>query len=362
MSMRGATLSGRIAEHIHGLRFEDLPASVVEQTKHHLLHHLRLALTAWVTPDGQQAVRVARLLSPAGGVCTVIGAGLRVAPVDAVLANATLMRAGGLDDVLFPVGVHAGLVTMPVGLAVAEELGLSGRDLITAVVAGYDVLGKLGRPVWAWSADTPRRPTIAFGAFGAFGAVTVAARLLGLDGAATAHAIGYAAHSAMGLAEGALVTHYYGLVARNGLLGALLAREGGTAASTAMEGRFGFFSTFFGQLPDGLDAELDTFGRTFEIENATLKRYPGTALNIVPIELMLGLVRTHGLTAADVSSVELELPCAIDYRRPLRIDVNASSNRAPLAACPTNCGVPSGSSIVRPDEAPSRTTETVRTR
>jgi 2-methylcitrate dehydratase PrpD len=299
------TLSEQIAEYVHGLRFEDLPPAVVERSKHHLLHHLGLALTAGSTPDGEQAVRIAGMLSAGTGACTVIGSGQRVAPLDAAFANSTLMRAGGLDDVLFPVGVHAGLVTMPVGLALAEQAGLSGRDWITAVVAGYDVIGKLGRPVWAWSSDTPRRPTIAYGPFGA---ATVAAKLLGLDPATTAHAVGYAAHSAMGLAEGALVTHYYGLVARNGLLGALLAREGGTAAPTTLDGRFGFFNTFFGHLPPGLEDSLSTFGTTFEIENATIKRYPGTALNIVPIELTAGLTRAHQLRPDQVSTIEVTLP------------------------------------------------------
>lgn len=299
------TVGERIAEYVHGLRFEDLPPAVVERSKHHLLHHLGLALTAGSTPDGEQAVRIAGLLSADTGGCTVIGSGQRVAPLDAAFANSTLMRAGGLDDVLFPVGVHAGLVTMPVGLALAEQARLSGRDWITAVVAGYDVIGKLGRPVWAWSSDTPRRPTIAYGPFGA---ATVAAKLLGLDPAATAHAIGYAAHSAMGLAEGALVTHYYGLVARNGMMGALLAREGGTSAPTTLDGRFGFFNTFFGHLPPGLEDSLNTFGVTFEIENATVKRYPGTALNIVPIELMIDLTQAHHLQPDQVSTIEITLP------------------------------------------------------
>lgn len=299
------TLNRRIAGYIHDLRYEDIPPGVIEQAKHHLVHHLGLALSGRRTAEGEQAVRMARLLNPHGGDCVVIGSDLRAGALDAAFANTSLMRAEGLDDVLFPVGVHAGLVTIPVALALAEAGALTGRQLLTAVVAGYDVIGKLGAGTWAWSANTPRRPTMAFGPFGA---ATVAAKLLELDVPRAAQALAYAAHCAMGLAEGALVTHYYALVARNGMLGAMLAREGGQSAPTVLEGRFGFYRTFFGGMPPGLPQALDSLGTVFEIENATTKRYPGTALNIVPIELMIELVREHRLTPDQVSQIELTLP------------------------------------------------------
>lgn len=324
-------LSLRLAEYVHDLRYEQIAPSAIERAKHHLVHHLGLAIGSGSTEAGRQAVRVARMLSGADDTCTIIGAGLRASPIDAAFANTTLMRADGLDDVLFPVGVHAGLMTLPTALAVGEQFRLPGRLLLTAIVAGYDLIGKLGGPVWSWSAATPRRPTIAFGPFGA---VAVAAKLLGLDVAQTAHAIGYGAHSAMGLAEGDLVTHYYGLVVRNGLLGTLLAREGGQAAPTVLEGRFGFFRTFFGEIPAGLEESLDTLGKTFEIENATVKRYPGTALNIVPIELMIELTRANRLTPADVSQIEIALPAErTNFAEghstgPFRSRANASSSVA----------------------------------
>jgi 2-methylcitrate dehydratase PrpD len=303
--MVAQTMSMRLAEYVHDLHRADIPDEVVGKAKHHLVQHLGLALQGGSTEDGRQAVRIAELLSPHGGPCTVFGTDRRANPLDAVLANCTLMRADGLDDVLFPVGVHAGLVTMPIALALGEQARLSGDDLITAIVAGYDLIGKVGRPLWGWSAAAPRRPTIAFGPFGS---VAVAAKLLRLTVAQTAHAIGYAAHSAMGLAEGALVTHYYGLVARNGLTGTLLAREGGVASPTALEGRFGFYRTFFGNVPPGIEESLDTLGKTFEIMDATTKEYPGTGLNIVPIEVLLGLRRDHALDPANVARIRLYLP------------------------------------------------------
>jgi 2-methylcitrate dehydratase PrpD len=293
----------RLADHVHDLRFDDIPENVVDQTKHHLVHNLGVAFGGRFEERGRQAVRVAELLSPHEGDCTIIGQTRRAMAVDAAFANCTLMT--GIDDVLFPGGIHSGLVTMPLALALGEERRHSGREVLTAIVAAYDLMGKLSRPVWAWSAAVPRRPTIAFGPFGS---VAVSARLLGLDAERTAAAIGYAAFSAMGLAVGSLVTHYYSLVGRNGYMAALLAREGGDVTPVALEGRFGFFDTFFGGVPDGMDASLDTLGESFEMLSATTKHYPGTGLNILPVQLMVDLTREHRLTPDRVAKIRLDLP------------------------------------------------------
>jgi 2-methylcitrate dehydratase PrpD len=299
------TLVMRLAERAHGLAFDDLPRRAVEQAKDHLVHNLGLALRGHRRDHGRQAVRVARSLSGDRGACSIIGSGARVTPLDAAFANCTLMRTDGLDDVLFPAGIHAGLVTMPVALALGEDGARPGRDVLAAILAGYEVMGALATGEFAWNAETPRRPTAVFGTFGA---ATVAARLLDLDVEQTAHALGYAANTAMGLAEGEPVTHWYSLLARSGLLGAVLAREGGVAASTVLEGRYGFFRTLLSREPPA-DPELLGLGRgRLAIEDATVKRYPGTAANIVPIQLAVGLTERHGLTPADVSGIEISLP------------------------------------------------------
>jgi 2-methylcitrate dehydratase PrpD len=301
-----AGLAARLADYVGSLRYEDIPQRVIEKTKDHLANHLGLAFTGYFTRAGEQARGVARQLSGDGsGDATVIGEQRRMHPLDAAFANTTLMRADGQDDVLFPVGVHPALVTLPVALALGESLHRSGREVLTAIVLGYDLMGKLGNVVWSWAAEVPRRPIMPFGPFGSVG---VAARLHALGREQTAHAIGIAANSAMGLAEGDLFPHYYGLVGRNGMMAALLAQAGTVAPATSLEGRFGFYRTFFGRVPDDIDASIATLGRDFEILNATTKRYPGTALNIVPIELMRELVTRHGLNADNVARVDVFVP------------------------------------------------------
>jgi 2-methylcitrate dehydratase PrpD len=304
-----ATLHRRIAEYICRLRFDDLPDEVVEQAKEMLVYHLGLAFSGYFTEIGAQARAVARELGRGSGDATVIGERFRAPPVDAVIANASLMRELRLDDVLFPAGVHPGLVILPVALALGEQQRCTGQDLLTAIVVGYDVIGTLGGLAWAWSAPLPRRPTIPYGAFGPTAA---AARLLGLDAEQTSRAVGYAAHFAMGIPEGDLPSHYYGLVARNGIMAATLARLGGVVAPTVLEGRFGFFNSFLGAVPAGVEDALAGLGRRFQIMGTTTKRYPGTALNIVPIQLALDMVATDGCTAENVAAIRVFLS---DLRR-----------------------------------------------
>ncbi len=298
------TQTERLARHVAGLRFEDIPRPVVDKMKEHLVHHLGLAFRGHSTEEGGQAIGIAESFGHPGSA-TIIGRPHRTSPLEATLANTTLMRSEFLDDVLFPAGVHAALVTLPPALAVAEERNSSGKELLTALVAAYDVIGKLGAPASFSTARAPRRPTIPFGPFGGAAAVS---RLLGLTSHQTAHALGYAAHSGMGLSEGDFVTHYYSLVARNGLMGAYLASRGGLSSLAVMEGRYGFWNTYFTGPPPGIEESLDSLGTEFEIMNATTKRYPGTGLNIVPIELVLGLTARHALTAHRTESVTVALP------------------------------------------------------
>jgi 2-methylcitrate dehydratase PrpD len=297
------TIAQRLARWATGLRYEDLPDAVVRKTAELVGYELALALRGHGTELADQACALARTLSPGGGPCTVIGTDIRAQPLDAAFANCSLMRAWEIDDVLFPVGVHAGLVVQPPALALAERDGRSGKDLIVAVVAGYCAIAKLATGTFAWGARQPRRPTIPYGPFG--GAVACGL-LLGLDAERLTSAIGYAAHSAMGLSADAVWQHYYGLVARNGLTAALLAQAGGRTEAEVLEAKFGFYDTFFGVTPDGV---MDATGPAgAEILGTTTKRYPGTGLNIVSVELAREMVVRDGLTAGDVARIEITYP------------------------------------------------------
>jgi 2-methylcitrate dehydratase PrpD len=306
-TLEQATVSSQLARYILKERTENADAATLARVKHALAHHLAMAghgLTA-SDPDSMRAVGLAREFSEGGGRCTVIGQDFRATPADAAFANCQMMRSFCRDDVILETGVHPGLVVLPVALTIAEREQCSGRELMTAILVGYEMMGKFAR--WSWSLAVPRRATMPFGAFGGLAA---AARLLKLDEDQTTVALAYAANLAMGLAENDLgpISHYYGLVCRNALTAAYLARSGAWGSPTAIEGRFGFIDTFLGCQRIEIDTILASLGPPYAIHQTTEKRYPGTALNQVPIELMRDIILSGRIRASEIERIRIDLP------------------------------------------------------
>jgi 2-methylcitrate dehydratase PrpD len=299
------TVTERLAEYACELRYDDLPDAVVTKVKELLVHHLGVAFRGHTDPNCQQVVQAADYLSGSSGSCTVIGERRSASLLDAVLANSFLMSYAGMDDFSMPAGVHAGILIHPVGLAVGELHQSSGRELITAVVAGYDVTTKLARPMFAWNLPAPRMP---FMLYGPFASAAVAARLLGLPQSKFAHALALAAHGGMGLVAGGVFVPVQAQVARNGVMAAVLARAGMQEMPTMIEGEGGVYRSHGVQVPVGLEESLKTLGDEFEVLNAIPKRYRGSGLNIVPMEVTLALVKAHALQAENVARIDVILP------------------------------------------------------
>lgn len=223
----GRTLSEKIADYIVGARFEDMPPAVIQKAKEQIVFFFGRAFEISFMEPGRQMLQVARQVARANDGATVIGHRLRLAPSDAAFANATLFGGSlSMDDVLAHADIHAGVITLPPALAIGEVKRVSGRELLLALVLGYEVLGKLGRAALGWSAPLPRRST---NIFGGYGPITVAGRLLKLDRERMAHALGYAAHLGMGIPEGSMMEHYYSLISRNGTFAAQVVEEIGRA-------------------------------------------------------------------------------------------------------------------------------------
>jgi 2-methylcitrate dehydratase PrpD len=306
-AVEAATVSERLADHVVGLRLDDVPDAVVRKTKDHLVHHFGLAFRDCASGTEKPSIDLALELSGADGCCTIVGQPRKADLLEAVFANAMLMCHAGMDDFQLPPGTHPGTVIQPTAWAVGEANRASGRELLAAVIVGYDVMSKLCRPVWTWDTEVARRPN---SVVGPLGVAATAARLLGLNHEQTVHALGHAGQAASGIAEG--VEHLgtmHPLLARNGVMAAMLAKAGMPASSTIVDGRHGLYRSFFFQdVPDQLRDDLATLGADFEISKAEVKRMSASALNFVPIELAQQLVAEHALDASRVAEVVIALP------------------------------------------------------
>jgi 2-methylcitrate dehydratase PrpD len=292
-------VSERLAEYVVSLRFADLPGEVVEHAKDLLVDQMGLALGGRSTEAGRRAIALAHELSGGSGTSTLIGERQRVALLDAIFAHSVLMGYV-IDDFALTTVLHIGRVAHPVAWVLGERQRASGPELITAVVAAYDVAFRLAEP--RLGRDYMRQQQ---SAFAPFGPAAVATRLLRHDLAHATDVIAHAAHLGLGLVEGTRV-EISGMIARDAVTAALLAapqRDG----QRAIESPRGLYAAFFGSGPQGLEQRLDRLGRDFAIMETSTKRYEGSASHILPLELTKALIAEHGLTAEGVRGLQVTL-------------------------------------------------------
>ena len=305
--MADTTLAQRLARFAAGLRYDDLPPHVVDKAKACILHCLGVGLAG----HASGAVRAARMAilaeepRPEDGA-SILVTGERATPYGAAFVNSSLMHAKLQEDA-YHTGSHPGVMLIPAALAVAETRGKSGRDLIAAVVAGYEIEA-------AMTADLiPKSNAQGFRSsptYGPFGAATAAGHALGLSEEQLTHALGYAATFAAGTFEGGDGTDIMVLqvsqAARGGLLAAYLAEQGARASNRSLEGPIGFYYAFTGSA-DNAAGLADHLGSRWEIMDVTLKRYSTSMFNQPPIHTILALTERHDLVPDQIESILVEM-------------------------------------------------------
>ena len=293
----------RLAEYAAGLRYEDLPPEVVQRAKDCITDTVAVIVQGSALPWSRIVVRYAQRTG-AGGQSRILGVdGPSIQAPAAALANGALAHAFKSDNLSRPgVGVHPGATLLPPALAIAQEHGSSGRDLITAIVAGFEVMYRIGR---ATKHSNERRGFHAPGTTGPFGAAVAAGRLLQLDAEAMTNALGIAGSLACGLMEfarsgtGAMVKRLHlGRAAESGVLAASLATDGFTGPRSVLEGEAGFLKVLctewdIADLTDGLGSEFATL-------RLCLKRFPVHMTAQTAVQAILELKAEHGFDGAQV--------------------------------------------------------------
>jgi 2-methylcitrate dehydratase PrpD len=302
----------RIAEHIAASREVDLPAAVVAKACAHILDTVAAMVSGSRLPAGERGAAFARLQHPAGR-STVIGTPISTRAADAALANGMAAHADETDDSHPESLSHPGCGIVPAALAVAEELGRGGDELVRAVVVGYDVGTRvvlaLGRPPVLTAQSS--YSTHAYAA--QFGAAAAAAALHRLDEQAARHALSYAAQSASGtttwLRDGNHVEKAY-------VFGGMPAANGVRAAGLVAAGCDGVDDVFAGH-PNFLDAvspradlaRLSTgIGTRWEIQHTNIKKFAVGSPAQAAVQATLDLVESDDPAAEGVEAIEIVLP------------------------------------------------------
>jgi 2-methylcitrate dehydratase PrpD len=301
------TASETLAAWVTDLRFSDIDAPTVAYARELLLDHLGCA-TRGGTVDTAEAV--ARMLAAVGAdegpALTAVAAKAPLRPEWAAFANGVHAHSIELDDTHSASSSHPAVVTIPAALATAELQGSSGEELLTAIVAGYEVVGRLGRaldPQQVYARGF--HPT---GVIGPFAAAAVTAKLLGLSSRELAHAFGIAASQAAGrlefFSDGAWTKRFHpGWASHSGYLAARLAQAGFTGPLLAFEGRDGVLSGYgTGDRAALVTADL---GTPFELSQTSVKPYACCRYNQGPIDLAIALASEHDLGPEDIARVRV---------------------------------------------------------
>ena len=299
------TAAQRLARFVAGLSLDTVPRPVVEQATLLALDTLGNGLAAAGDDFGRAALDVAERLGGAPD-SALLGRATRVAAANAVLANATLAHGLDFDDTREDAIVHTGCVAVTTALAVGEAVGASGRAMLEALIAGVEVMCRVGLAVPGALHARHFHPTAIAGGFGA---VAAAGRLQRLSDAQLTHAFGIVGSQASGiieyLADGSWTKRMHpGWAAHAGVVATLLARGGFTGPASVLEGEHGLYAAFAGGHDAArLDGLLGTFGTTWELAELTLKPYPCGSIAQPYMDCAARLRARDGISADAITAI-----------------------------------------------------------
>jgi len=287
------------------LKYEQVPERAREHCKNLLLDAVACALAGHKGEETAQVAALAAALAQSDE-SSVIGGG-RSSLAGATLLNGYLITAVTMCDVHRPTLTHITPEVMPPALAIAERDALPGRDLLTALAAGCEVMTRIGIGM-----DWPSARARGWhgpGVLGPFGAAAAVGRLLGFDADTMARAFGLAGSQSAGTfaAWGTPTVKFHQCRgALSGLMAALLAQQKFVATReflTAGDG--GLFKTYAGG--GRPDAAVEGLGRRWELENVALRLWPSASTIQGFVTAMFDLVEKHGVTFDQVKKLRVSL-------------------------------------------------------
>ncbi len=283
---------------IHDLTYDELPENVKTLSKSRILESLSSAYWCRDLPSTRTAVGIA---GDYPGNSTIWGHEVKAALPYAVMANCVASHSIIMDDGTG--GGHPSTMVVPTALGVGEQERASGKELLAAIVSGYELMTRIGRSVQPLPMTAFRGGPI----WGTFGCAAAAGRLMKLSVDKLGHALGYAASLTPAVPLecwwGATMESMFepGWAARTGIESAVLAKGGATAAPYVLEGKHGFLQCWAGNT-DKADFLTRDLGKTFAIASIYIKPYPSCVTNQYPIQVALPLAK-HGLKSKDIAKV-----------------------------------------------------------
>ena len=241
----------------------------------------------------------------------MLGTDKTLSPRDAATMNGFLVHGLDFDDTHIPGVIHPTASAFPAALSAAYHVGATGRELVTAYIAGIEVSARLGAVAKGGFHQVGFHPT---GVVGIFGATAAAGKLMGLTAKQLRNALGAALSMASGslefLEDGAWNKRLHpGWAAAAGLTAAALGKEGFEGISLPFTGRFGLYSAYLGPLADSCDIALATagLGQEWELMNTAIKPFPACHFTHGVIDAAIAL-RDQGAALDTIDHIKALVP------------------------------------------------------
>lgn len=309
--LEGLTL--RFAQLVHDLKYEDLPDEVVSKAKLIIRDGLGNQIAA--SAISEPARRVVEIVRAWGGnpESTVIGYGFKAPAPWAAMCNAMMGHGVELDDAHGSGLIKGGSVMIPSIMALAEAHGKSGREVITAIVAGYEVAVRIAKAINPGHRSRGYHTT---GTVSLFGAAAGGAKLLGCDAQGIASALGLAAMQSAGiqsyLDDPCMAKPFSpGKSALNGTMAAVMASKGFAGPKKALECKEGFFNAYCEDIR--VSDLLDGLGQSFVIMEVGFKPHAACRYAHGPIDLAQHFYN-EGVRLEDVEKIDVRM-CELSIRQ-----------------------------------------------
>ena len=316
-------ITERIGEYVTSADIEDFPPDAIEAAKAAIMDCLACMLAGSRESLSDILCRYVGAES-AAPAASVVGRGFRTSAANAALVNGAMAHALDYDDITQITKTHPTAVLLPASLAVAEEFGGSGKDLLLGYASGFEVACAVGEALSeAYYDDLGWHPT---GPLGAVGAAAAASKIMGMDPEQTAMAVSLAASQASGLRQnfGTMTKPFHaGDAARAGVVSAKLVRDGFTASDDALEGRFGFIRAFSGG--QGFDSEQVTQNlgnKCYLVDSGIeIKKYPCCGSAHLALDATFDLLSQSAIDPGAVDRIDVMVdfdpPRSLIHSRPV---------------------------------------------
>ena len=314
------SLSRTLARFATSLEYDALPPEVVDKIKASTLHALVTSIVGAETRHGAASIELAKSEESKPDGATILVDGAKATRCGAAFANSKLMHATNQSD-SYRMLIHPGPCNIPAGLATAELGGKSGKDFLTALVAGYEVEARIAGD---FIPSTQARGFRSSPVYGTLGAAVTTGKLLGLTEDQMVTALALACTFTGGTTEGASsggqeMLFHEPNATRSGIMAALLSLEGVRGSETSLEGNAGFYTAFTGnnkgQLsyaflgPNETDMAkvAEDLGERWEVLHVTPKIYQTAGYNCPVIDLMTQIRSRHVILPDQIERITIDM-------------------------------------------------------